>query len=94
MSAYLQPESRTFQNDSPIYGRATGNLSNTKTEPHTERQGLQLQAPDAKVRMHLVFLKYRTLNLMPLMVYPKVLFHSNSSIIAASKGGKKETDEK
>ena len=36
--------------------------------------------PDAEVRMHLVYLKHWTLNLMPLMVYPKVLFHLNFSI--------------
>ena len=36
--------------------------------------------PDAKVQMYLVYLKYSTLALMPLMVYPKVLFPSNFSI--------------
>ena len=36
-------------------------------------------APDAIVR-YLVYLKYWTLNLMPLMVYPKLLFHPKSSI--------------
>ena len=30
--------------------------------------------------MYLVYLKYWTLSLMPLMVYPKVLFHPNFSI--------------
>ena len=40
-------------------------------------------APDAEVRMYLVYLKYWTLNLTPLMVYTKVLFHLNISI----KGG-------
>ena len=38
--------------------------------------------PDARVRIYLVYLKYWTLNLMPLMVYPKVLFHPNFSIKA------------
>ena len=32
---------------------------------------------DAKGRMYLVYLKYWTLNPMPLMVYPKVLIHPN-----------------
>ena len=41
------------------------------------------RCPDAKVRMYLVYLKYRTLNLMPLMVYPTVLFHPNFSIKAS-----------
>ena len=41
-----------------------------------------LAHPDAKVRMYLVYLKCWTLNLMPLMVYPKVLFHPNFSIKA------------
>ena len=36
--------------------------------------------PDAKVQMCLVYLKHWTLNLMPLMVYPKVLFHINFTI--------------
>ena len=36
--------------------------------------------PDAKVWMYLVYLKYWTLNLMPLMVYPNVLFRMNFSI--------------
>ena len=31
--------------------------------------------PDAEDRVYLVYLKYWTLNLNPLMVYPKVLFH-------------------
>ena len=31
-------------------------------------------APDDKVRRYLVYLKYWTLSLNPLMVYPKVLF--------------------
>ena len=43
------------------------------------------RGPDAKVRMYLVYLKYWTLNLMPLMVYPKVLFHPNFTI--KEKGG-------
>ena len=33
--------------------------------------------------MYLVYLKYWTLNLMPLMVCPKVLFHLNFSIKAS-----------
>ena len=37
-------------------------------------------APDAKVWMYLVHLKYWTLDLMPLTVYPKVLFHPMFSI--------------
>ena len=37
-------------------------------------------APDAKVRMYLVYLKYYTLNLRPLMVYPKVLLRPIFSI--------------
>ena len=37
-------------------------------------------SPDAKVRMYLVYLKYWTLNLKPLVVYPEVLFHPNSGI--------------
>ena len=37
--------------------------------------------------MYLVYLKYWTLNYMPLMVYPKVLFHPNFSIKGqAAKG--------
>ena len=39
--------------------------------------------PDAKDRMYLVCLKYWTPSLMPLMVYPKVLFHQMFSIKAA-----------
>ena len=39
------------------------------------------QTPDAKVWMYLVYLKYWTLNLMPMIVYPKVL-HLNFSIKA------------
>ena len=35
--------------------------------------------PDANQWMYLVYLKYWTLNLMP-MVYPNVLFHPNFSI--------------
>ena len=34
---------------------------------------------DAKVRVYMVYLKYYTLNLRPLMVYPKVLFRPNFS---------------
>ena len=33
--------------------------------------------PHDKVRRYLVYLKYWTLNLRPLMVYPKVLFPPN-----------------
>ena len=36
--------------------------------------------PDAEVRIYLVYLKYWTLHLIPLKVYPKVLFHPNISI--------------
>ena len=36
--------------------------------------------PDANVRMYLVYLKYWTVNLLPQMVYPEVLFHPNFSI--------------
>ena len=39
----------------------------------------RVDAPDAKVRTYLVYLKYWTLNLVPL-VYPKALFHPNFSI--------------
>ena len=39
-------------------------------------------APDAKVWMFLVSLKYWILKLMPQMVYPEVLFHLNFSIKA------------
>ena len=39
--------------------------------------------PDAKVWMYLVYLKYWTLFLRPLMVYPKVLFHPHFSITVA-----------
>ena len=39
-------------------------------------------SPDAKVRMYVVYLKYWTLSLMHLVVYPKVLFHPNFSIKA------------
>ena len=35
--------------------------------------------------MYLVYLKYWTLNLMPLMVYSKVLFHPNFSIKVLSR---------
>ena len=45
-----------------------------------------LPLQDAKVRMYLVYLKYWTLNLMPLMVYPKVLFHLNFSIWGCPAG--------
>ena len=38
----------------------------------------QQRPPDAKVWMYLVYLKYWTLNLMPLMVCPKV-FRPNYS---------------
>ena len=41
-----------------------------------------LTCTDAKVRMNLVYLKYWTLNLVPLMVYPQVIFHPNFSIKA------------
>ena len=41
--------------------------------------------PDAEVRMCLVYLKYWTLNRMPLMVYPEVLFHLNFSIKAEAQ---------
>ena len=37
------------------------------------------RSPDANVWMHLVYFWYWTLNLMPLMVYPKVLFPPNFS---------------
>ena len=43
-----------------------------------------LLPPDAKVRMFLVYLKYWTLNLIPLMVYPKVLFHPMFNIKGSS----------
>ena len=46
------------------------------------RQALALERPDAKDRMYLVYLKYWTLNLMPLIVYPKVLFNPMYSIKA------------
>ena len=42
--------------------------------------------PDAEVRMHLVYLKYWALNLMPQTIYPKVLFHPMFSIIDGGGG--------
>ena len=45
-----------------------------------QHQVAQDQTPDAKIRMYLVYFKYWTMNLMPLMVYPKVLLHPNFSI--------------
>ena len=39
-------------------------------------------SPDAKVWMYLVYFKYWTLNLIPLMVYPKVIFRPMFSIKA------------
>ena len=43
-------------------------------------KGKSGSVPDAKVQIWLVYLKYWTLNLMHLMVYPKVLFHPKFSI--------------
>ena len=44
-----------------------------------------LPTPHVKVRMYLVYLKYWTLKLMPLMVYPKALFHPNFSIKVSNR---------
>ena len=41
--------------------------------------------PDAKVRMYLVYPKYWSLKLMPLMVYPRVLLHPTFSIKATDR---------
>ena len=46
---------------------------------------LFLGKPDDTVRRKLVSLKYWILNLMPLMVYPKVLFPPNFVIKEASR---------
>ena len=61
----------------------TGNL---KLRLHVEQDSrvgqVALPPPDAKLQMYVVYLKYWTLELIPLMVYPKVLFHPNFSIKA------------
>ena len=48
-----------------------------------KQQVSALPTTDAKVQMHLVYLKYWSLSLMSLMVYPKVLLHPNLSIKGA-----------
>ena len=48
-------------------------------------QAVSVQVPDDNVRRYLVYLKYWTLNLMPLMVYPKVLSPPNSIILGAGQ---------
>ena len=50
-------------------------------------QAGQVSSPDAEVWMYLVYLKNWTLNLMPLIVYPKVLFHPNFSIKGLQRAG-------
>ena len=45
-----------------------------------------LYCPDDKVRRYLVYLKYWTLHLDPLTVYPKVLFPQNFIIKPPLKG--------
>ena len=46
--------------------------------PHCRQQGeCRLEIPDAEDWMYLVYFKHWTLNLMPLMVYPKVLVPHN-----------------
>ena len=42
--------------------------------------------PDDKVWRYLVYLKYWTLNLRPLMVYPEVLFPPNFVILRRHQG--------
>ena len=48
--------------------------------PRGHHGKIRYEIQDARDRLYLVHLKYWTLNLMPLMVYPKVLFHPNFSI--------------
>ena len=58
----------------------TDSLPAAENETSASGQEALTGAPVAKVRMYLVNLKYWTLNLMPPMVYPEVLFPLNSSI--------------
>ena len=48
--------------------------------------GLVCRTPDDKFRRYLVYLKYWTLNLMPLMVYPKVLLPPKFIILVQKQG--------
>ena len=50
-------------------------LSPTFSSVFTMSPDLHTPVPDEKVQRYLVYLKYWTLTLRPLMVYTKVLFH-------------------
>ena len=60
--------------------RSSSACSGTQVDLQSLCPAVAVKYPDAEVRMHLVYLKYCILHLMPLMVYPKVIFHLNFSI--------------
>ena len=55
-------------------------MQRAQLSPDAPADGSGGEHPDAKVWMYSVYLKYWTLHLMPLIVYPKVLFRPNFSI--------------
>ena len=54
-----------------VIGQSSESLANSISS--------EVICPDGKVQRHLVYFKYWTLNLMPPMVYPEVLFPPNLS---------------